>query len=144
MLGQEVKYDSSTMDNELLQIAKDGNMVLLTRDRELYHRALARQVVSALVLGETEEERLAQIAETFGVSLDVAMDKTKCPECGSDLRETSKNNIADKVPQASVRLYDRFWECTDPACGKVYWVGSHWKQIRQTLEEARNLTGLER
>jgi uncharacterized protein with PIN domain len=144
MLGQDVRYDSGAMDNELLRIAKDGNMVLLTGDRELYHRALARQVVSALVLGETEEERLAQIAETFGVSLDVAMDKTKCPECGSDLRETSKNNIADKVPQASVRLYDRFWECTDPACGKVYWVGSHWKQIRQTLEEARNLTGLER
>jgi uncharacterized protein with PIN domain len=144
MLGQDVRYDSGAMDNELLRIAKDGNMVLLTGDSELYHRALARQVVSALVLGETEEERLAQIAETFGVSLDVAMDKTKCPECGSDLREMSKNNIADKVPQASVRLYDRFWECTDPACGKVYWVGSHWKQIRRTLEEARSLTGLER
>jgi uncharacterized protein with PIN domain len=110
----------------------------------LYQRALARQVVSSLVLGETEEERLAQMAKTFGVSLDVTMDKTKCPECGSDLRETSKNNITDKVPQSSLRLYDQFWECTDPGCGKVYWVGSHWKQIRQTLEEARSLAGLER
>ncbi len=144
MLGQDVRYDSGAMDNELLRIAKDGNMVLLTGDRELYQRALARQVVSALVLGETEEERLAQIAKTFSVSLDATMDKTKCPECGSDLRETPKNNIADKVPQASLRLYDRFWECSDPGCGKVYWVGSHWKQIRQTLEEARSLAGLER
>jgi len=144
MLGQEVKYDSTAMDNELLRTAKDGNMVFLTRDRELHQRALARQVMSVLVLGETEEERLAQMSRTFGVSLEAAMDKTRCPECGSELRETSKNSVTDKVPAASLKLYDHFWECTDQSCGKVYWIGSHWKQIRQTLEEARRLAGLER
>ena len=143
ILGQEVRYDSSAMDNDLLQIAKDGKMVLLTRDRELYQRAIAREIMSALVLGETEEERLAQIATTFGVSLDVTMANTKCPECGSDMKETSKNDVADKIPRESLKLYDQFWQCTNRNCGKVYWVGSHWKHIRQTLEEAKKLSRLE-
>ncbi|OLD10337.1 MAG: hypothetical protein AUI93_07330 [Crenarchaeota archaeon 13_1_40CM_3_52_10] len=139
ILGQDVRYDASTKDNELLRIAHEENMVLLTRDDELYRRAIARKIPTALVLGETEEERVAQIASTFGVDLDVNMAETRCPECGSGLKETPKSDVADAVPQASLRLYDRFWKCTKQNCGKVYWVGSHWNRIRQTLEEAKKL-----
>jgi len=139
ILGQDVRYDARKEDNELLRIAHEENMVLLTRDEELYERAIARKIQSALVLGETEETRLAQIASTFGTHLDVNMAETKCPECGSHLKETPKSDVADEVPQASLKLYDRFWKCTYQNCGKVYWVGSHWDRIRQTLEEARKL-----
>jgi len=139
ILGQDVRYDASTKDNKLLRIAHEENMVLLTRDDELYRRAIARKIPTALVLGETEEERVAQIASTFGVDLDVNMAETRCPECGSGLKETPKSDVADAVPQASLRLYDRFWKCTKQNCGKVYWVGSHWNRIRQTLEEAKKL-----
>jgi len=139
ILGQDVRYDASTKDNELLRIAYEENMVLLTRDEELYQRAIARKIPSGLVLGETEEERLAQIASTFGLHLDVDMAETKCPECGSNLKETPKADVADEVPKTSLELYDRFWRCANQNCEKVYWVGSHWDRIRQTLEEARKL-----
>lgn len=139
ILGQDVRYDASTKDNELLRIAQEENMILLTRDEELHRRAVARNIPSALVLGETEEERLAQVATTFGVPLDINMAKTKCPECGSGLKETAKSDVADEVPLASLKLYDQFWKCTSQNCGKVYWVGSHWNHIRQTLEEAKKL-----
>src|SRR5690348_2967790 len=56
ILGQDVRYEASTEDNELLRIAYEENMVLLTRDEELYQRSLGRKIQSALVLGETEEE----------------------------------------------------------------------------------------
>src|SRR5712664_1755750 len=82
ILGQEVRYDASAKDNDLLRTAHEENMVLLTRDDELYQRAMAKKITSALVLGETEEERLAQIARIFGVDLDISMAGTKCPECG--------------------------------------------------------------
>ena len=142
ILGQEVRYDSSAKDNDLLRIAHHENMVLLTRDEELYRRAIDRKITSALVLGETEEERLAQMANIFGLLLDADMAETKCPECGSDLKETPKNNLVDEVPLASLELYNQFWKCTNSNCGKVYWVGSHWKQMRHTLEEARKLARL--
>jgi uncharacterized protein with PIN domain len=139
MLGQDVRYDASTGDNELLRIAYEENMVLLTRDEELYQRAIARRIPSALVVGETEEKRLAQIASIFNVHLDVDMTETRCPECGSDLKETPKKDVVDEVPVASLKLCDQYWKCTNQNCGKVYWIGSHWNRIRQTLEEARKL-----
>jgi uncharacterized protein with PIN domain len=139
ILGQDVIYDADAMDNELLRIAVEEKMILLTRDRELQMRALAKNLESALILGETEEERLAEMAKAFGLSLEVVMTETKCPECGSTLREASKREIANKVPQRSLELYDRYWTCSDRDCGKVYWIGSHWKQMHRTLEEARKL-----
>jgi len=139
ILGQDVRYDARTEDNELLRIAYEENMILLTRDEELCQRAIVRKIQSALVMGETEEARLAQIASTFGLQLDVNTAETKCPECGAGLKETPKSDVADEVPKASLKLYDRFWKCTNQNCGKVYWVGSHWDRIRQTLEEARKL-----
>ena len=139
ILGQDVVYESSTQDNELLKMAEKENMILLTKDGELFRRAEARKVSSLLVVGDTEKERLAQISRTFGVSLDVAMTTTRCPECGSSLREVSKSNLADKIPETSLTLYDRFWTCS--GCGKAYWLGSHWKQIRDTLAEAKKIAG---
>jgi len=143
ILGYEVRYDASAKDNELLAIAGERNMVLLTRDEELHQRAIAKKIVSALVAGETEEERLAQMARSFGVRLETNMAETKCPECGASLRERSKSDLANEVPEESLKLYDQFWKCSNQSCGKVYWVGSHWKQIRQSLEEAAKLARLE-
>ncbi len=139
ILGYDARYDANEKDNDLLRIAHEENMILLTRDEELYQRAIVRKIQSALVIGETEEARLAQIASTFGVHLDVDMTETKCPECGSDLKQTPKSDVADEVPQESLKLYEQYWKCTNQNCGKVYWVGSHWNRIRQTLEEARKL-----
>ena len=143
ILGHEVRYDASAKDNDLLAIADDDNMVLLTRDQELYQRAVAKKIVSALVVGETEDERLAQMASSFGVRLETNMAETKCPECGASLMEKPKSDLTGEVPNESLKLYTQFWKCSNQNCRKVYWVGSHWKHIRQTLEEAMRLARLE-
>ena len=140
ILGQDVRYETNASDNKLLQIAEEENMILLTRDAELHQRAQAKKLSSLLFVEESEEERLARIAATLGISLDATMATTKCPECGSSLKKASKTEVADKVPATSLMLYDAFWICT--SCGKVYWLGSHWKQIRQTLRDAKKIAGV--
>jgi uncharacterized protein with PIN domain len=142
ILGQEVRYESNALDKDLLRIAREESMILLTRDGELYRRALASGVVSLLVSGGSEVERLVEISGIFGLSLDVDMVKTRCPECGSTVNPVSKNELDGEVPAASLKLYNEFWKCRDPGCGKVYWIGSHWKQIRRTLDEAKKLASM--
>ena len=139
MLGYVTEYDSKADDNILLRNSQTLDTVLLTRDEELYNRALAKNIRSVLVLGDTEEARLGQLARTLGMSLDIDMASTRCPECGGELHEISKQEASNVVPAKSLELYDRFWKCTNAECGKTYWVGSHWKQRRHTLEEARTI-----
>lgn len=142
ILGYIAAYDSKTDDENLLQIARQEEMILLTRDEELNKRAQAKNISSLLVQGEKEEERLAQLAKSLGISLDIDMAKTRCPECGSELQEVSKEEVSSSVPSASLKMYDQFWKCKSRECAKVYWVGSHWKQIHHTLEEARRIASI--
>ena len=135
-----MEYDSKSDDNSLLESSEKQETILLTRDEELYNRARSRKIRSVLVLGDREEVRLGQLARTLGISLEIDMTATRCPECGSELHEISKAEAASAVPAKSLELYDRFWRCGNDRCGKTYWVGSHWKQIRLTLEEALKMT----
>ena len=139
MLGYQADYDSRIEDASLLRIAREKDMILLTRDEELHNRALAKRLPSVLVVGEREEERLAQLARTLGVSLEIDTARTRCPECGSELQQTPKEAVAGDVPSESLKIYNQYWKCGNPECAKVYWQGSHWKQIQHTLLEARRM-----
>jgi uncharacterized protein with PIN domain len=143
MLGYETEYDSKADDKSLLRSSETPETVLLTRDEELYNRALSKKIRSVLVLGDTEEARLVQLTRTLGISLEIEMSATRCPECGAELREITKEEASSVVPAKSLELYDRFWRCNGAGCEKTYWVGSHWKKIRHTLEEARRKTSLD-
>ena len=140
MLGYVTEYDSKADDNGLLRSSETPGTILLTRDEELYHRALGKKIRSVLVLGGTEEARLVQLARTLSISLEIDMAATRCPDCGAELHEITKEEASSAVPAKSLELYDRFWRCNGAGCGKTYWVGSHWKQIHHTLEEARKKT----
>ena len=137
ILGYETEYDAKTNDNNLLERSRLNQAILLTRDEELYKRANARNQPVVLVRGENEMLRLAELAKAIGISLEVDMASTMCPQCGFRLHEISKEAASKNVPANSLKLYDKFWRCTNPKCAKTYWKGSHWKKIHQTLAEAR-------
>jgi uncharacterized protein len=140
MLGYETEYDPPMNDNTLLQHSMSQGTILLTLDQELQDRAKKKGISSVLVLGKSEKERLAHLANIFHIPLEVDMATTRCPVCGAPLNEIDKEEASRLVPPASVKLYDRFWKCSNSNCSKAYWMGSHWKRIRETLEEAKKPT----
>jgi len=135
MLGQDVVYSTSLVDAELEETAKNEKRALLTRDFELYRHAVSRGIDAFYVDGQTEAERLAQIARRFDVSLTPNMSLSRCPKCNSKIQPVSKEKISLKVMLNTLNNYDAYWEC--PNCGKVYWEGAHWTKIRAVLEEAK-------
>ncbi len=139
MIGYEATYLNDCEDSKLLSLAKHNSLTLLTSDQELYRTAASRGIESFLVEGRTEPERLAGLAARYKLNLRIDTTVSRCPICGSPLRETIKNEVEDLVPPATFKVQQTFWVCNNPECGKVYWQGSHWKQIEQTLEAARNI-----
>jgi len=134
MLGQDVEYSTTLTDDELLAAAKAESRVLLTRDFELYQRAIGRGLEAFYVRGSTEAERLAELAKRFGVPLEIDMDKSHCPRCNTKLNAATKEQIRADVEKNTYLHYNTFWKC--PNCGHVYWQGAHWNQINTTLTQA--------
>lgn len=137
MMGYEATYTNYSTDADLLTLAKRDSLVLLTSDEELYRIAASRGVDSFLIQDRTETERLAHLAHRFNLSLRIDAATSKCPVCGSALREISKREVEPLVPPTTFKLYQSFWLCENQKCRKVYWHGSHWNKIEQTLESAK-------
>jgi len=139
MLGCDASYQNDRPDNELLSTAKSNSLILLTADEELYRTATFRGIQSYLVRGKTEPERLAELAERFKLKLEIDTSKSRCPTCGYPIKETAKENLEKLVPAATFKVHNTFWVCTNLNCAKIYWQGSHWKKIEQTLEAAKKI-----
>ena len=137
MIGYDAQYSKGHPDTELLEKAKKGSMVLLTSDLQLYRTAIARDIECFLVEGGNETERLANLAARFNLKLDIDVQNSRCPVCGSPIKPVKKEEIASRIPPTTFKLYQSFWVCTKTSCAKVYWRGSHWKRIEKTLESAR-------
>lgn len=135
MLGHNVKYSNKLDDSQLIAIAKKEMRILLTRDLELYQQATAKGVQVFYMEGQTEAERLAKLAQKFGINLDIDMATSRCPKCNARVKSLPKEKVADKVEKTTFSYYNEFWQC--PKCGQIYWQGAHWTRIRKTLEAAK-------
>ena len=135
MLGQDVTYSTELNDSELLEVAKKENRVLLTRDLELYKRAIAKGIEAFYAEGEAESGRLAELAQRYDLTLAVDMEKSRCPVCNTKLKGTPKEQLTSELEKNTLTYYDKFWKCSN--CGQVYWQGAHWKQITNTINEAK-------
>jgi uncharacterized protein with PIN domain len=137
MLGHDVNYFRSADDKKLAEMAKQEKRVLLTRDHDLYRRAVSLGAEAVLVEATNEAGKLADLAGRFGFKLEINLSVSRCPKCNAAIEAVSKEEVLDQIPEATSVYYDDFWRC--PGCGKVYWQGAHWERIEETLEEARGL-----
>ncbi len=138
MMGHDVVYSTQFNDDELLQLSKAEGRVLLTRDLELYRRAVTRGLEAFYVEGKTQSSRLAEVSARFGLPLEVDMGRMCCPICNTPVEAASKEQLKDKLQPNTYRYYSQFWQC--PNCGQIYWQGAHWKQIQKTLTQAQQNT----
>lgn len=143
LLGYDTLYSKSMRDWRLLKTAEETGRTLVTRDWGLYWRARKRGLRAVYVEGDSTAERLAELAVKAGVSLDPDPSRSRCPECNGVLVEVrDKERVRGRVPPRALEAYEVFYVCT--RCGRVYWEGSHWRNIRRVAGEAKSLAGLMR
>ena len=133
MLGYDVEYNPELSDEELLELARREHRILLTRDYELYRKAVLDGIQAFLVTSTDLKLALSSIIKSFNMSAEISPERSRCPTCNSPLRKANVEDVVSKVPRAVLERYREFWVCTNPYCGKVYWKGSHWRNIIKTL-----------
>ncbi|ALL01279.1 hypothetical protein Pyrde_1231 [Pyrodictium delaneyi] len=134
MIGCDTLYAKGWHDSRILEEAESARRIIVTRDRGLFNRARKRGL-DAVLVSDNIVEALALISTKYGIPLEVAPDRSRCPVCNSPLRRTAKEEVKGRVPPRVYEHYDEFWVCS--GCGQVYWRGGHWRGIEETLKEAR-------
>mgnify|MGYP001455937631 CR=1 FL=1 len=113
-------------DTVLLAIARQEHRLLLTKDAELARRGNASAL---LIVSDDVIEQVQQLIDRHLVSRRLAM--SRCSLCNTELREATTCEI-EKTEYAPKdwRNLSFFW-C--PHCQKLYWNGSHGKQLEQRI-----------
>jgi uncharacterized protein len=136
IVGVDAAYPAVTDDNSILELAKKENRILLTQDVELSKRAKKKEIPAFLVARETKvEEQVALVLKEFKIPLDFP-NNTLCPACGGALAIVGREQVRgnDNVPAGVLARNSKFWLCK---CGKAYWEGSHWGEIKKSVEKIK-------
>jgi len=140
LLGYDATFDTSLEDGDYPPIAIREKRVLLTRDDLLAEIAKKLGAKTIVIKGDTIEEKLIHLHKESGIELSFS-DKIlpRCSNCNSELEVVDKKSVSDLIPEGTKEHYDLFWHCKNKNCNKVYWKGSHWEKMEQTLKNCQEL-----
>lgn len=122
--------DSGAADAEILRQAAEEGRILLTCDKKIVEHKASRGRMLLLPHGSLEAQA-ASLNREFGLNwLERAF--TRCLLDNAVLAEASAGQL-EQVPPSARRAHEPFLAC--PACGRVYWPGSHYRRMRRKLAE---------
>jgi uncharacterized protein with PIN domain len=131
--GYDASWHGGIADPELVRLAHAEGRTVLSSDGDVFEFALVRDgVVPSLFVprGLAVQEQLAHVLRSLGLPLR----EPRCMACGGGLAELAREEAGGRVPPRSLARHDRFWECV--RCGKVFWHGTHWREIIRRLQGA--------
>jgi uncharacterized protein with PIN domain len=129
VLDLDVAYEPGLDDAELAAAAAASNRVLLTRDRRLTERRLARNHL--LVFSDDVDEQVRQVLAALGVRPDPARLFRRCLRCNLPLAPVPAAEARERVPDFVARTQEEFRRC--PGCGRIYWRATHVERMRERL-----------
>ena len=130
-LDLDVAYDPSLDDPALVDFSVAEGRTILTRDRRLTERRLARNHI--LIRSDDVTEQVRQVLETLGVSPDPGRFFARCLRCNDPLVDIDPEEARARVPPWVARTQQEYRIC--PQCGRIYWPGTHASRMRERLEE---------
>lgn len=136
ILGQDTTYSSKLADSNLILKAKEEERILITKDFNLYCQAIKNKIQVCYIKAQNKSEILGKLRNRYGISLIIDMKISRCPLCNNRLQTITKQEAAKTIKQNTLLYYNDFWYC--PNCLSIYWQGSHWKNIKSTLDKAKN------
>lgn len=84
-----------------------------------------------LVQADDVPGQLSEIQERYSIK-ESASPFSRCLKCNELLQDLPASRAQGKVPEAVVTAFEEFSIC--PACGRIYWPGSHLKRMKKKLE----------
>jgi len=131
-LDLDVAYDPALDDPELVARSAAEGRTILTRDRRLVERRLARNHL--LIRSEKVEEQVRQVLGELAIHPEPGRLLGRCLRCNLPLEPLPAERARARVPPWVARTQEEFRGC--PGCGRVYWRGTHVDRMGRWLERA--------
>jgi len=130
ILGCDTVYFTAKNISSLIITALREDRIILTRNLRL-NPATGTKMLK--VKDDSVIEQLKQIIQELDLKLGEKDLFTRCIICNTGLSKIAKEKAAGKVPEYVFKTQEEFSWC--PTCDKIYWSGTHWGNVKDTLKE---------
>jgi len=130
ILGFDTITCEAPRSSELIIRALSDERIIVTRSKTIGEKLEKSTVV---VTSPELKEQLKQIFGKLNLKIEENKMFTRCTLCNNMLVDVSKNEVKDLVPPRVYEGQEVFKKC--PACGKIYWQGTHWGKINAMVNE---------
>jgi uncharacterized protein with PIN domain len=128
LLGFDALPCNDFPDAAIAELAAAEGRIVLSSDRRLLRRS--KIVWGRLIRDHDPEAQLADILAFFGLGGPYAP-FSRCLKCNVSLAPVAKAEVLHLLEPKTRLYYQDFSRC--PACGRVYWAGSHVERLHQRL-----------
>ncbi|SEL61160.1 Mut7-C RNAse domain-containing protein [Nitrosovibrio tenuis] len=134
MAGFDTLYDNNFHDKEIEAIVVRDGRIVLTRDRELLKRRAITH--GCYVHALKPPQQFCEIFERLDLGRG-AHPFTLCLECNVPLHPIGKAEVLTRLPPSVRERFETFSTCDN--CHRVFWEGSHWRRMRDLLNECMGI-----
>lgn len=86
-----------------------------------------------LIQAEKLAEQIPEVLGKLKIKPDPDKMFSRCIVCNRELVGVAKEKVKDMVPEYVLQTQDNFITC--PSCRRIYWPGTHWGNVKETLKE---------
>ncbi|MDO9578196.1 MAG: Mut7-C RNAse domain-containing protein [Candidatus Cloacimonadales bacterium] len=130
LLGYDAAIYKAISTDKMINLANKERRILLTRSNKI---AVRKEKFSRILIkSEFHTEQLKEIRSYLVFSREHIF--TRCLICNKILFAISRDKVWNLVPEFVLNSIKEYKVCRK--CGKIYWPGSHYKNM---LEVLRNI-----
>jgi len=130
MLGFDTYYRNDLEDPEIIDIAFKTHRIILTRDIGILKNGLVTH--GYWVRSQDSKLQLKEVIRRFDLQKNIRP-FYRCTSCNGRVRKIEKEKIENLLESNTRQFYNEFYQCL--SCEKIYWEGSHYKSMRNFVEE---------
>lgn len=128
LLGFDSVFAGGIVDEEIIDTARTGKRIILTRDRELLKSD--RVDHGYYIRATMTDAQLKEVIAKF--DLRSQFDPfSRCLECNGELVKADLPQVKEMINPGTAQIFDAFFRCS--ACGRIYWEGSHYKSMTEYI-----------
>ena len=131
MLGFDSLYENRYADIEIIDRALLDKRIILTKDRGILKHG--RVTHGYWVRSEKPRMQTVEIISRLDLFSRIKP-FSRCMQCNGLLEKAKKEDIMDSLEPRTIELYDEYCRCQ--SCGKVYWKGSHYENMKHFIDMA--------
>lgn len=118
-------------DEMLVDYASKNDRIIITKDFPLY-KSYKNKVI--YLTGEGIYNYLHLLNKQLGLRFKFEIKFARCSICNSQLEKVAnKKLIKECVLEETYNNYNEFYQCLNLQCRKIYWQGSHIKDIEYKI-----------